>query len=44
VMRAGRLVGEFSGDQLTEMAIGAAALGAAHAHDGAHGGAHGGER
>jgi ABC-type sugar transport system ATPase subunit len=33
VMRAGRLVGEFSGDQLTEMAIGAAALGAAHGGD-----------
>jgi ABC-type sugar transport system ATPase subunit len=34
VMRAGRLVGEFAGDQLTEMNIGAAALGAAHAHGG----------
>jgi rhamnose transport system ATP-binding protein len=30
VMRAGRLGGEFSGDTLTEMDIGAAALGAAH--------------
>lgn len=34
VMRAGRLVGEFAGDQLNEMAIGAAALGATHAHGG----------
>jgi rhamnose transport system ATP-binding protein len=34
VMRGGRLVGEFSGDTLTEMDIGAAALGAAHGNGG----------
>ena len=34
VMRAGKLVGEFSGDDLTEMNIGAAALGADAAHGG----------
>ena len=34
VMRAGRLAGEFAGDQLTEMNIGAAALGAAHSPGG----------
>ncbi|MDX6338776.1 MAG: rhamnose transport system ATP-binding protein [Streptosporangiaceae bacterium] len=35
VMRAGQLVGEFSGDDLTEMNIGAAALGADASHGGA---------
>jgi ABC-type sugar transport system ATPase subunit len=33
VMRAGELVGEFSGDEMTEVKIGAAALGAAHEHE-----------
>jgi ABC-type sugar transport system ATPase subunit len=34
VMRAGKLVGEFAGGDLTEMNIGAAALGADAAHGG----------
>ena len=34
VMRTGKLVGEFTGDGLTEMNIGAAALGADAAHGG----------
>ena len=34
VMRTGQLVGEFSGDGLTEMNIGAAALGADAGHGG----------
>jgi ribose transport system ATP-binding protein len=34
VMRTGQLVGEFSGDGLTEMNIGAAALGAEPGHGG----------
>jgi ABC-type sugar transport system ATPase subunit len=36
VMRAGRVVGEFAGDQLTELNIGAAALGAGPGHGGGH--------
>jgi rhamnose transport system ATP-binding protein len=42
VMRAGRLVGEFSGDELTELNIGSAALGAGHPGSADQAGAPGG--